>query len=193
MPKLNAALLKGKGPKAFAPATGSPNYAATESVYAKSESDARYPAVDTVYTKDESDNKFMGRTRPQVLSTFFSAGNSAGTIRSSTLTAPGNGKLVVTLIGQCQDIGTTGGTVTLKLEIDAFSVTDTVGDGITGDHSVGYNLSWGIDVTSGASYAIKTSWTKTNNGATLFGPSLNATVLVTWVPTITVIFPGADR
>ncbi len=81
VPRFNAALLQGRAPKDFAPASGSQNYVAAGSVYTKQQSDARYaPAsgspvyatVGSAYTKVESDARYA----PAAGSTAYAAADS---------------------------------------------------------------------------------------------------------------------
>jgi hypothetical protein len=73
--RLNSFFLQGKTPGDFAPASGSPNYAAAGFAYSKSESDSRYALAsgdpdyepsNTGYTKTESDRRYAPATGSEV-------------------------------------------------------------------------------------------------------------------------------
>lgn len=181
--RLNAAKLRGIGPNAFAPAQGSPNYAATDSVYTKQESDAKYAEVGASYTTAESDARYLLTTGASLLFSKWESGITAEKIVDNVkFTAPAAGNVIATLNGECINIGATGGTVTLTATVGGDSTSTTTGDGITGSESAGCSVTQSTHVDAGDKVGVTAGWTKTNNGATLFGPALIGTVLVTFQP-----------
>lgn len=188
--RLNAAKLRGMGPKAFAPAQGSPNYVAAGTVYSKEESDARYAELGSSYTKAESNGRYLSVFGPRLLYSTWESGITAGkVINNRQFTAPAAGTLIATINGQCVNVGTTGGKVTLSASVGVENNQSETGPGVLGTVAVGCGIAQGLHLDAGEEAAVTIEWSKVNNGGTLLGPSLEAAALVTFQPDPILILP----
>lgn len=99
VPKLNASLLQGKKAADFAPATGSPSYApATGSPnYAPAGGSPNYIA---------SGGRQVVLSAATPMNTYLGPMATSGTVIDTTVTAPGNGTLVMTIGGYCTGVTT---------------------------------------------------------------------------------------
>jgi hypothetical protein len=184
VPKLNASLLRGMAPNAFAPATGSPNYM----------------GVGTAYTKDEADGRFALQSWPRIVDAaeVTASGETNSTyerLRSFHFVAPRAGRLLVSFAGTCYHVSDPTGTIAVHIGSDQGGTSNpSFGTGVSKPWFVACNGVQSWTLSPGEEIDVFFGWaTYKAQGAAEFKPALFGQLTFTWVPSTLLLPIGNDR